>query len=67
MIKPTYNKLKPLVVDKENYKYPVADSSESNSDDEIIVNLNMNDYFCISTSMKQKMQKAHRLLIIIVI
>ena len=57
MIKPTYNKLKPLVVDKENYKYPVADSSESNSDDEIIVNLNMNDYFCISTSMKQKMQK----------
>jgi hypothetical protein len=57
MIKPTYNKLKPLVVDKENYKYPVADLSESNSDDEIIVNLNRNDYFCISTSMKQKMQK----------
>ena len=57
IIKPTYNKLKPIVINKEDNKYSINESSESDSDDEIIVNLNKNDYFCISTSMNQKMKK----------
>ena len=56
-IKPTYNKFKPIVANMEENKYPMNESNESMSDDDIIVNLNKNDYFCISTSMKQKMKK----------
>ena len=56
-IKPTYNKFKPIVANVEENKYPMNESNESMSDDDIIVNLNKNDYFCISTSMKQKMKK----------
>ena len=56
-IKPTYNKFKPIVANMEENKYPMNESNESMSDDDIIVNLYKNDYFCISTSMKQKMKK----------
>ncbi len=55
LIKPTYNKLKPII--KTIEKYPINDPNESDSEDDIIVNINNNDYFCISTSLKQKMDK----------
>ena len=55
-IKPTYNKLKPIVIDKEKDRYKDNEIYET-EEDNIIVNLNKNDYFCISTSMKQKMSK----------
>jgi hypothetical protein len=56
IIKPTYNKLQPIVSNKDKDKYESNEIYESEEDD-IIVNLKMNDYFCISTSMKQKMSK----------
>ena len=55
IIKPTYNKLKPIIAKKE--KYVLNEDDESDEDDDIIVNININDYFCISTSLKQKMNK----------
>jgi hypothetical protein len=55
-IKPTYNRLLPIVTNKEKEKYE-ADEIYETEEDDIIVNLNKNDYFCISTSMKQKMNK----------
>ena len=56
IIKPTYNKLKPIVFNKDKDKYKEDEIYETEEDD-IIVNLKMNDYFCISTSLKQKMSK----------
>ena len=56
IVKPTYNKLMPIIIDKEKNKYKANEIYETNEDD-IIVNLNKNDYFCISTSMNQKMSK----------
>ena len=59
IIKPTYNKLLPFKSKKnnnENDKYEF-EGSESTSDDGIIVTLNRNDCFCISTSLKQTMPK----------
>ena len=56
IINPTYNKLQPIVVNKDKDKYESNEIYETDEDD-IIVNLKMNDYFCISTSMKQKMSK----------
>ena len=56
IVKPTYNKLIPIIIDKEKNKYKANEIYETNEDD-IIVNLNKNDYFCISTSMNQKMSK----------
>ena len=55
IIKPTYNKLKPIIPTKERYDPNVEEESED--EDDTIVNLNINDYFCISTSLKQKMNK----------
>jgi len=56
IIKPTYNKLQPIIAKKE--KYPMIEENENDDEeDDIIVNINMNDYFCISTSLKQKMSK----------
>ena len=54
IIKPTYNKLKPIIPTKERYD---PNEEESEDEDDTIVNLNINDYFCISTSLKQKMNK----------
>ena len=54
LIKPTYNKLKPIISKKERY---IPNEDESDEEDDTIVNLNINDYFCISTSLKQKMNK----------
>jgi hypothetical protein len=56
MTEPTYDRLSPIVIDKEKEKYEEDEIYETEEDD-IIVNLNKNDYFCISTSMKQKMNK----------
>ena len=56
IIKPTYNKLKPIIINEEKEKYESNEIYESEEDD-IIVNINKNDYFCISTSHKQKMRK----------
>ena len=55
IIKPTYNKLKPIIPTKE--RYDPNEEEESEDEDDTIVNLNINDYFCISTSLKQKMNK----------
>ena len=55
IIKPTYNKLKPIIPIKE--RYDPNEEEESEDEDDTIVNLNINDYFCISTSLKQKMNK----------
>ena len=55
IIKPTYNKLKPIIPTKE--RYVPNEEEESEDEDDTIVNLNINDYFCISTSLKQKMNK----------
>ena len=55
-IKPTYNRLLPILKNKEKEKYASDEIYETDEDD-IIVNINKNDYFCISTSMKQKMNK----------
>jgi len=56
IIQPTYNKLQPIVINKDKEHYPSEEIYESDEDD-IIVKINKNDYFCISTSMKQKMKK----------
>ena len=59
IIRPTYNKLLPFKSNKDNYendKYEF-EGSESTSDDGIIVTLNKNDCFCISTSLKQSLKK----------
>lgn len=55
IIKPTYNKLKPIIPTKD--RYDPNEEEESEDEDDTIVNLNINDYFCISTSLKQKMNK----------
>ena len=55
IIKPTYNKLKPIIPKRE--RYDPNEEEESEEEDDTIVNLNINDYFCISTSLKQKMNK----------
>ena len=55
IIKPTYNKLKPIIPKRERYE--PNEEEESEEEDDTIVNLNINDYFCISTSLKQKMNK----------
>ena len=58
LIKPTYNKLKPIIAKKDKYVLKEKNENESESEeDDIIVNLNIHDYFCISTSLKQKMNK----------
>ena len=54
--KPTYNKIKPIIPKKERY-LPNEEEDESDDEDDTIVNLNINDYFCISTSLNQKMDK----------
>ena len=56
IIKPTYNKIKPIIPKKERY-LPNEEEDESDDEDDTIVNLNINDYFCISTSLNQKMDK----------
>ena len=56
IIKPTYNKIKPIIAKKERY-LPNEEEDESDDEDDTIVNLNINDYFCISTSLNQKMDK----------
>ena len=55
IIKPTYNILKPIIAKKEKYEAKENDENEDEDDDEddTIVNINMHDYFCISTSLKQ--------------
>ena len=55
LIKPTYNKLEPIIPKRE--RYDPNEEEESEEEDDTIVNLNINDYFCISTSLKQKMNK----------
>ena len=53
--KPTYNILKPIIAKKEKYEAKENNENEDEDDDEddTIVNINMHDYFCISTSLKQ--------------
>ena len=55
IIKPTYNILKPIIAKKEKYEAKENNENEDEDDDEddTIVNINMHDYFCISTSLKQ--------------
>ena len=55
IVKPTYNKIKPIIPKTE--RYVPNEEDESDDEDDIIVNININDYFCISTSLKQKMKK----------
>ena len=55
LIRPTYNKIKPIIPKKE--RYLPNEEEESDAEDDTIVNLNINDYFCISTSLNQKMNK----------
>ena len=56
IIKPTYNRLKPLIAKKEKYEAKENNENEDEDDDDeddTIVNINIHDYFCISTSLKQ--------------
>ena len=55
IIKPTYNKLLPII--RKTERYLPNEEEESDEEDDTIVNLNINDYFCISTSLRQKMIK----------
>ena len=55
IIKPTYNKLLPII--RKTERYIPNEEEESDEEDDTIVNLNINDYFCISTSLRQKMGK----------
>ena len=55
IIKPTYNKLLPII--RKTERYIPNEEEESDEEDDTIVNLNINDYFCISTSLRQKMNK----------
>ena len=55
MIKPTYNKIKPITRIIE--KYPLNDPNDDDDEDDLVVNINNHDYFCISTSLKQIMPK----------
>ena len=55
IIEPTYNILKQIQPKKE--KYEVTEENENDDEDDIIVNINVHDYFCISTSLKQFFKK----------
>ena len=58
IIEPTYNILKQIKPKKEKYEVNEENEENENDDeDDIIVNINVHDYFCISTSLKQFFKK----------